>query len=107
MSRSAHDRGADRASGRRATPTDVERAAQGGEQADDQTAEAYRAEAQRQDEVAAVHELFAEEHESAAESLPDDLAEAHRGAADKHRQAAHEDRAQAQNAREEADAEHN
>ena len=106
MSPSAHDRGADRASGRRATPTDVERAAQGGEQADDQTAEAYRAEALRQDEVAVVHELFAEEHESAAESLSGDLAEAHRGAACKHLEAAHEDRVQAQNARDEADAEH-
>ena len=53
-----------------------------------------------------MHERFAEEHESAAESLSGDLAEAHRGAADKHKQAACEDRAQAQAAREEADTEH-
>ena len=58
------------------------------------------------DEVALVHERFAEEHESAAESLPDDLADAHLGAADKHRQAADEDRTQAQTARAEADADH-
>jgi hypothetical protein len=51
-----------------------------------------------------VHELFAQEHEAAAESLSDDLAEAHSGAADKHLQAASEDRRQAQAAREEADA---
>jgi hypothetical protein len=57
------------------------------------------------DEVALVHERFAEEHEAAAESLSGDLAEAHRGAVDKHKQAAREDRAQAQNALEEADAE--
>jgi hypothetical protein len=85
MSRSAHDRA---------------------DEADDQTAEAYRCEARRQDEVALVHERFAEEHESAAESLSGDLAEAHRGAVDKHKQAAREDRRQAQNAREQADAEH-
>jgi hypothetical protein len=53
-----------------------------------------------------VHERFAEEHESAAESLSGDLAEARRGAADKHKQAAREDRVQAQTAREEADPEH-
>ena len=76
------------------------------DEADDQTAEAYRSEARRQDEVALVHERFAEEHESAAESLSGDLAEAHRGAVDKHTQAAREDRRQAQNAREQADAEH-
>jgi len=58
------------------------------------------------DEVALVHERFAEEHEAAAESLSGDLAEAHRGAADKHEQAASEDRRRAQTAREEADTEH-
>ena len=72
--------------------------------APDQDAEAQRAEALRKDELALVHEVFAEEHESAAESLSGDLAEAHRGAADKHLEAADEDRSQAQTAREEADA---
>jgi hypothetical protein len=74
--------------------------------APDQDAEAQRAEALRKDELAVVHEVFAEEHESAAESLSGDLAEAHRGAADKHAQAAREDRRQAQTGREEADTEH-
>jgi hypothetical protein len=74
--------------------------------APDQDAEAQRAEALRKDELALVHEVFAEEHESAAESLSGDLAEAHRGAGDKHAQAATEDRRQAQTAREEADTEH-
>ena len=60
----------------------------------------------RPDEVALVHERFAEEHKAAAESLSGDLAEAHRGAADKHEQAASEDRRQAQTAREEAGTEH-
>ena len=59
--------------------------------APDQDAEAQRAEALRKDELALVHEVFAQEHESAAESLSGDLAEAHRGAADKHLQAADED----------------
>jgi hypothetical protein len=71
--------------------------------APDQDAEAQRAEALRKDELALVHEVFAQEHESAAESLSGDLAEAHRGAADKHEQAAREDHGQAQNAREEAE----
>ena len=74
--------------------------------APDQDAEAQRAEALRKDELALVHEVFAEEHESAAESLSGDLAEAHRGATDKHLQAADEDRSQAQTAREAADADH-
>jgi hypothetical protein len=77
-----------------------------GDEAHDQSAEALRSEALRQDEVAAIHELFAEEHEAAAESLSGDFAEAHRGAADKHVEAAREDRRQAQAAREDADAEH-
>jgi len=47
------------------------------------------------DELAAVHERFAEEHEAAADSLPDDLAEPHLGAAEKHREAAREDREEA------------
>jgi hypothetical protein len=85
MSRSAHDQA---------------------EQADDRNPEALRSVAQRQDELALVHEVFAEEHMAAAESLSGDLAEAHRGAVDKHKQAADEDRRQAQNAREEAEAEH-
>jgi hypothetical protein len=67
---------------------DVERAAQRAVQAHHRTDEAHRSAPTRNDEVALVHERFAEEHQSAAESLPDDLAEAHRGAADKHRQAA-------------------
>ena len=74
------------------------------EQADDRTAEALPSAAQRQDEIALVHELFAGEHDAAAESLSDDLAEAHSGAADKHLQAADEDRRRAQAAREEANA---
>jgi hypothetical protein len=73
--------------------------------APDEDAKAQRAEAQRKDELALVHEVFAEEHESAAESLSGDLAEAHRSALDKHKQAAGEDRRQAQDAREKADAE--
>jgi hypothetical protein len=61
--------------------------------AHDRTTEAYRSAAQRQHEIALAHERFAEEHESAAESLPDELAEADRGAADdKHLQATDEDR---------------
>ncbi|MGN6336663.1 hypothetical protein [Mycobacterium sp.] len=67
--------------------------------ADDRSAEV--SEAQRQDELALVHEAFAEEHEAAAEDLSGDLADAHRGAAEKHEQAAREDRARAQYAREE------
>jgi hypothetical protein len=74
--------------------------------AHDLPAEADGSAAVRPDEMALVHERFAEEHEAAAESLSGDLAEAHRGAADKHEQAAHDDRAQAQAAREEADTEH-
>jgi hypothetical protein len=74
--------------------------------ADDQNAEALRSAALRQDEIALVHEVFAEEHEAAAESLSGDLAEAHLGAAEKHLEAADDGRAQAQAAREEADTEH-
>jgi hypothetical protein len=76
------------------------------DQADDQGAQALRSAALRQDEIALVHEVFAEEHEAAGESLSGDLAEAHLGAIDKHLQAADEGRAQAQAAREEADAKH-
>lgn len=74
--------------------------------AEDQDAEALRSAALRQDEIALVHEVFAAEHKSAAESLSGDLAEANLGAADKHLKAADEDRRQAQAAREEADADH-
>lgn len=72
--------------------------------ADDRAAEV--SEAQRQDELALVHEAFAEEHQAAAEELSGELADAHRGAAEKHEEAARVDRAQAQYAREESDAEH-
>ena len=74
--------------------------------AHDWSAEGRRSAALRPDEVAPVHERLAEKHDSAAESMPDDDAEAHRGAADKHRQAAREDRRQAQTAHKEADTEH-
>lgn len=72
---------------------------------EDRTEEVLNSEAQRKDELALLHEAFAEKHELAAESLSGDLAEAHRGAADKHEQAACEDRAQAESARKDADAE--
>lgn len=74
--------------------------------ADDRPVEVQPSVAPAPDEVALVHERLAEEHESAAESLSGDLAEAHRGAADKHMQAASEDRSQARTAGEEADTEH-
>ena len=69
--------------------------------ADDRAAEGQPSAAPHPDELARVHERFAEEHEAAAESLSGDFAEAHRGAADKHEQAASEDRRQAQTARDE------
>ena len=72
----------------------------------DRADEILGSDAQRQDQLALVNEAFAEAHESAAESLDGDLAEAHRGAAHKHERAALADRAQAQSAREEVDAEH-
>ena len=72
--------------------------------ADDRAAEGQPSAALHPDELARVHERFAEEHEAAAESLSDDLAEAHSGAVDKHLQAADEDRRRAQAAREEANA---
>jgi len=72
--------------------------------ADDRAAEV--SDAERQEELALVHEVFAEEHEAAAEELSGELADAHRGAAEKHEQAARVDRTQAQYAREESDAEH-
>ncbi|MEE2852038.1 MAG: hypothetical protein VX424_05200 [Actinomycetota bacterium] len=61
---------------------------------DNRATEVSTLEAQRQDELAELHEVFAEEHESAAESLSGDLAAAHRGAAEKHEQAAREVRSQ-------------
>jgi hypothetical protein len=68
----------------------------------DRAAEVLNSEAERQDELAQVHEAFAQGHQLAAESLDGDLAEAHRGAADKHELAAQADRAQAQSTREAA-----
>jgi hypothetical protein len=44
--------------------------------ADDRAAEVSNSETQRQDELALVHEAFAEEHEAAAEELSGDLADA-------------------------------
>lgn len=61
---------------------------------DDRATEVGNSGAQDPDELAQLHEVFAEEHESAAESLSGDLAEAHRGAAEKHEQAAREVRSQ-------------
>ena len=73
--------------------------------AEDQDAEALRSAALRQDELALVHEVFAEKHQSAGMAFRRH-AEANLGAADKHLKAADEDRRQAQAAREEADADH-